>query len=128
MKRAAENLKIKAKRLLGYAIWVFVVILLISTVRNINSVRNIQSQVDSEKLKVEKMKEENAQLQAQINQAQSQDYIEKQIRNELGLSKPGEAIVVLPDPDVIRKLAPVTPVEEDTLPDPNWVRWEKLFF
>jgi cell division protein FtsL len=128
MKKAAENLKIKAKKLFGYAIWVFVVILLISTIRNINSVRNIQSQVDSEKLKVEKMKEENAQLQAQINQAQSSDYIEKQIRNELGLSKPGEAIVVLPDPDVIRKLAPITPVEEDTLPDPNWVRWEKLFF
>jgi cell division protein FtsL len=128
MKKAAENLKIKAKKILGYAIWVFVVILLISTIRNINSVRNIQSQVDSEKLKVEKMKEENAQLQAQINQAQSSDYIEKQIRNELGLSKPGEAIVVLPDPDVIRKLAPITPVEEDTLPDPNWVRWEKLFF
>jgi cell division protein FtsL len=128
MKKVTENLKIKAKKLLGYAIWVFVVILLISTVRNINSVRNIQSQVDSEKLKVEKMKEENAQLQAQINQAQSSDYIEKQIRDELGLAKPGEAIVVLPDPDVIRKLAPVTPVEEDSLPDPNWVRWEKLFF
>jgi cell division protein FtsL len=128
MKKVTENLKIKAKKLLGYAIWVFVVILLISTVRNINSVRNIQSQVDSEKLKVEKMKEENAQLQAQINQAQSSDYIEKQIRDELGLAKPGEAIVVLPDPDVIRKLAPVTPVEENSLPDPNWVRWEKLFF
>jgi cell division protein FtsL len=128
MKKVTENLKIKAKKLLGYAIWVFVVILLISTIRNINSVRNIQSQVDSEKLKVEKMKEENAQLQAQINQAQSQDYIEKQIRDELGLAKPGEAIVVLPDPDVIRKLAPVTPIEEDILPDPNWVKWEKLFF
>jgi len=128
MKKATENLKIKAKKLLGYAIWVFVVILLISTKRNINSVSNIQSQVDSEKLKVEKMKEENAQLQAQINQAQSSDYIEKQIRNEVGVTKPGEAIVVLPDPDVIRKLAPVTPIEEDSLPDPNWVRWEKLFF
>jgi cell division protein FtsL len=128
MKKVTENLKIKAKKLLGYAIWVFVVILLISTVRNINSVRNIQSQVDSEKLKVEKMKEENTQLQAQINQAQSSDDIEKQIRDELGLAKPGEAIVVLPDPDVIRKLAPITPVEEDSLPDPNWVRWEKLFF
>lgn len=128
VKKIAENLKIKARKLLGYGIWVFVVILLISTIRNINSVRNIQSQVESEKQKVAKMQVENAQIQAQINQAQSADYIEKQIRNELGLSKPGEAIVVLPDADTIRKLAPVTPIEEDTLPDPNWVRWEKLFF
>jgi cell division protein FtsB len=128
VKKLAESLKIKAKKLLGIASWVLAVILLISTVRNINNVRRIQSEVDAERLKVEKMKEDNAQLAAQIAQTQGSAFIEQQIRDKLGLVKPGEAIVVLPDEDIIRASAPEPPIEEDTLPDPNWVRWEKLFF
>jgi hypothetical protein len=42
--------------------------------------------------------------------------------------KEGEVIVVLPDEDILRKLAPLLPTEENTLPEPNWKKWEKLFF
>jgi cell division protein FtsB len=128
MKKIAENLKIKAKKLLGVAAWILTVLLLISTVRNINRVISIRNDVEKEKEIVEKMKADNAQLEAQIAQTQGSEFIEKQIRDKLGLAKPGEAIVVLPDPAILRAMAPQTPVEEDTLPDPNWVRWEKLFF
>ena len=127
MKELTENLKIKAKKLFGVASWIFALILLISTVRNINNVRRIRSDVEAERLKVEKMKEENGQLAAQIAQTQGSAFIEQQIRDKLGLTKPGEAIVVLPDEDIIRASAPEAPVEEDTLPDPNWRKWEKLF-
>ena len=74
----------------------------------------IRSAVQAEKAKVEKMKEDNAALTAQIAQIQSPEFIEGQIRNKLGLVKPGEAIVVLPDADTLRKLAPQMPVEVDT--------------
>jgi cell division protein FtsB len=110
------------------AAWILTVLLLISTVRNINRVISIRNDVEKEKEIVEKMKADNAQLEAQIAQTQGSEFIEKQIRDKLGLAKPGEAIVVLPDPAILRAMAPQTPVEEDTLPDPNWVRWEKLFF
>ncbi|MDP3994252.1 MAG: hypothetical protein Q8P91_00270, partial [bacterium] len=60
-------------------------------------------------------------------EAKKQEYIEKQLRDKLGLSKEGETIVVLPDADTLRKLVPPIPGEEEILPDPNWKKWLKLF-
>jgi len=104
-----------------------VFLLLISTVKNIGRVGSINKAVQSEKDKVEKMKQENAELEAQIAQTQGSAFIEKQIRDKLGLAKAGEAIVVLPDVEILKKLAPRIPVEENTLPDPNWKKWIHLF-
>ena len=127
MLKIIEKAKIKAKTLLGLATWVLVLFLLISTIKNIGRVKNINDAVQAEKNKVEKMKEENLQLEAQIAQTQGSAFIEKQIRDKLGLAKAGEAIVVLPSADILKKLAPQMPVEENTLPDPNWKKWLKLF-
>jgi hypothetical protein len=74
------------------------------------------------------MQAETAQLEEQIAVAEGSNFIEKQIRNKLGLVKPGEAIVVLPDAEILKKMAPQIIAEEDVLPDPNWKKWEKLFF
>jgi cell division protein FtsB len=127
MKKMIESVKNKAKTLLGVATWVLVLLLFISTIKNIGRVRSINNAVQKEKNKVEKMKEENARLEAQIAQTQGSFFIEKQIRDKLGLAKAGEAIVVLPDVQILKKLAPQTPVEENSLPDPNWRKWLKLF-
>jgi len=122
------SLEVKFKSVLEYAIWFLVVLLLISTVRNIGRVISIRKQVEVERQKVEKMQADNAKLQTQIAEAQGQDFIEKQIRNKLGLTKEGEAMVVLPDESIVRSLAPSLTSEEETLPDPNWKKWQKLFF
>jgi cell division protein FtsB len=122
-----EKVKIKAKTLIGLATWVLALFLVISSIRNIGRVRGINKAVEEEKAKVEKMKAENAALEAQIAQTQGSAFIEKQIRDKLGLAKTDEAIVVLPDAEILRKLAPGVPVEENTLPDPNWKKWMKLF-
>jgi cell division protein FtsB len=127
MLKIIESAKNKAKKLFGLAAWVLALFLLISTVRNIARVRAINSLVQDEKNKVEQMKAENAKLQAQIAQTQGEAFIEKQIRDKLGFAKAGEAIVVLPDVAILRKLAPQVPVEENSLPDPNWKKWLKLF-
>jgi cell division protein FtsB len=127
MNKIIENLKTKAKTLVSLATWVLVLFLLISTVKNIGRVRNINDAVQKEKDRVEKMKEENAALEEQIAQTQGSAFIEKQIRDRLGLAKEGEAIVVLPDSEILKKLAPQIPVEENSLPDPNWKKWLKLF-
>jgi cell division protein FtsB len=127
MKKVIENAKTKAKTLLGLITWILALFLLVSTIKNIGRVRNINNVVQNEKDKVEKMRQENAQLEAQIAQTQGSAFIEKQIRDKLGLAKTGEAIVVLPDAEILRKLAPQIPVEENTLPDPNWKKWLKLF-
>lgn len=122
-----ELLKLKFKRLLGYATWFLVAALLVSTVKNVNRVIGIREQVREEQERVEKMQADNAKLQTQIAEAQGSDFIEKQIRDKLGLSKEGEAIVVLPDESIVRSFAPTITTSEETLPDPNWKKWLKLF-
>lgn len=123
-----ESLKLKFKNLLRYLAWVMVVILLVSTIKNVNRVFSIRRQVLEEKERVEKMQSDNARLQSQIAEAQGTEFIEKQIRDKLGLSKTGEAIVILPEESVLRSLAPPLTSSEESLPDPNWVKWKKLFF
>ena len=128
MSGKARNLPDWLKKALGWGTWILVVLLLVSTVRNIQRVKGIRSQVEKEREKVAKMQAENAQLEEQIAIAEGTNFIEKQIRNKLGLVKPGEAIVVLPDTEILKKMAPQIVTEEDILPDPNWKKWKKLFF
>jgi cell division protein FtsB len=127
MLKIIEKAKIKAKKLIGIATWVLVLFLIISTVKNIGRVGSINSAVQKEKEKIEKMKEENVRLEAEIAQTQGEAFIEKQIRNKLGLAKVGESVVILPSSEILIKLAPQMPVEQNFLPDPNWKKWMKLF-
>lgn len=126
--KKTEVFRLNFKRFLGFATWVLIAILVISTIKNINRVINIKKQVEEERKKVEKLEADNAKLQERIMETQGSEYIEKQIRNKLGLAKTGEAIVVLPDEEIIKSFAPPNTVDEETLPDPNWVKWRKLFF
>lgn len=117
----------KLDKLWNWLTLVLSVLLLLSVVRNTKRVLNIRQEVENDKQKVEKLKKENEDLVAQINRNQGPEFIEKQVRDKLGLIKQGEKLVVLPDKDTLRKLAPQIPQEKNTLPDPIWKRWLKLF-
>jgi cell division protein FtsB len=127
-KQKSETAKAKIKKVLGYISWVLVVILAVSVFRNLNKVSSIKKQVEAERQKVEKMRAENAELQAKITEAQGMEYIDKQMHDELGLSKDGEVVVVLPEESVVRSFAPPVSTDVETLPEPNWMKWKKLFF
>jgi cell division protein FtsB len=111
-----------------YAIWGLILILALSVFKNIGRTAQISNQIRTEKAKLSKIQADNNKLVEELAQTQNPNFIEKEIRNKLGLGKAGEAIVVLPDAEILRKLAPQTPSEVDTLPDPNWLKWKKLFF
>lgn len=117
----------KFRKILNYATWVLVAILLFSAFKNIGKVINIRRQVEEERTKVEKLEKENAILMTRIAESQESEYIEEQIRNRLGFVKGGETKVILPDEDVVRSFAPSLDMDTDFLPDPNWVKWLHLF-
>jgi len=115
------------KKFVGYFILLLLVLMTASIIRNIGKVRAIRNEVAKEKERIEKLKAENEELQRKIEETQSDEFIERQIRDKLGLTKEGEIVVVLPDEEILRSLAPKIENEEDTLPDPNWKKWLKLF-
>jgi len=122
------SLKARFAKLWGYFVWLLVIILVVSTTRNIGNVKRVESDVQAERGRLAKIEKDNEDLKNQIAQAQSPDFIETEIRNKLGLAKSGEAIVVLPDAAILRQLTPQPSQEADVLPDPNWKKWLKLFF
>ena len=59
-------------------------------------------------------------LKDKLEFTQSQEFIERQAREKLGLVKPGETVMI------ITPLEATQSVIAETLP--NWKRWLKLFF
>lgn len=137
-RKIAENLKIGniksvglnagLQKVVGYGIWLVILLLSVSVARNLAKVADIRYEVAKEKEKVAKMEKINKDLEKQIAGTQGVDFIEKQVRNKLGLVKSGEAMVVLPDPEIVKRLAPIIDDQNDTLPEPNWKKWGHLFF
>jgi cell division protein FtsB len=122
--------KIKA-RLKTYSNIVFIVIsllMLASLSRNIIKVREAKERLKEKEENIEKIKGENEELNQRADVFKSEEFIEKQLRDKLGLAKEGETIIVLPDEETIRKFAPSDEKEEEILPDHNWKKWFKLFF
>lgn len=73
-----------------------------------------------------KLQTENRQLQDKLSQVNSPQFIEEQARDQLGLSKKGETVVIIPDEKLnqvlgISKLAPEVKL-------PNWLGWWRVFF
>ncbi len=114
-------------KLKGYLMLAIAILLTLSIVSNIGKIIQIRGEVARERAKIEKQKKENEELARTVADTQGPSFVEKEVRDKLGLVKKGETIVVLPDVETLRSLAPKPPVEEDALPDPNWRKWLKLF-
>jgi len=123
-----QNMKRLTGKIAVYGMWILIVLLAFSAVRGVNTAARVRAQIAADQDKVAKMQKDNDDLQNKILLTQGSDYMEREIRNKLGLVKSGEAIVVLPDADILRKLAPPNVQDTESLPDPNWRKWEKLFF
>lgn len=121
-------LKTKLKLISTISVLLFTILLSISLLKSINNITSGTQKVKDAEIKVKDLEKQNAELEIKVETVQTQDFIEKQARDKLGLAKPGETVVVLPDPEILRKLAPERSTEETALPDPNWKKWMKIFF
>lgn len=125
--KLVQAIKDKLKNYFSYFLIFFAFILIVSLARNILKVNRASKKIEEAQVQVGELKKENEELKVKIESLKSEEYREKQLRDRLGLAKEGEIIVVLPDEEILRKLAPKREVEEDVLPDPNWKRWIHLF-
>ena len=117
----------KVSRYSNILVIIFAAFLLISLVRNINRINKAGKRIEEKSFKVQDLAEDNEKLKRQLEEIESTEYIEKQIRNNLGMAREGEIVIVLPEDDVLRVYAPEEFVEEDVVPVPNWVKWKNLF-
>lgn len=74
---------------------------------------------------VAKSKEENQQLKEQMSAVKRPSFIEKQAREKLFMTKPGEQIVVIPDNIMLSEKTEKPALTETKA---NWQLWWELFF
>lgn len=130
MKKAnlLEKVKNRLKTYYVYLIILLSALFVFSVVRSVFRVFEAKQRTGQASEKVEKLKQENEELQRKLAEVKGEAYQEKQLRDKLGLAKEGEIVIVLPDKEILRKIVPVINEEEDTLPDPTWKKWLKLFY
>ena len=110
-----------------YAALLLVAVLIISLIRNVLKLSSANEKIKREADVVESLKDKKEEIQKQLEYVQSQDFIEQEARNKLGLAKEGEIIIILPDEESLKKLSPRREEEQELLPEPNWKRWLGLF-
>lgn len=114
-------------RIVDYLLLILIAVLAVSLVRNIIETHSTDQEIKREEGKVKELQEKQKELEEKLAMTKSQEYIEKQLRDKLGLVRDKEIVVILPDTEVVKRFAPKTKEEEKILPDPIWKKWAKLF-
>lgn len=115
----------RQNRLIRIIIIVVGIGLIISLSRNIYRLLKAGDQVKLAQERLEELEIEHQELLELRDYYQSEEFIEKEARDKLNLSRPEETVVILP-PNVGEIVGKITPSPAPELP--NWRRWLKLFF
>lgn len=110
------------RRLINGLIIVIGLYLIVSFSRDIWGLLNKNKEIDKEQQKLEKLKDDNLVLKQRLEYVQSEEFVEKEARDKLGMVREGEAVVLMPENT---SQALETQVQEET---PNWKKWWQLFF
>lgn len=100
--------------------------LIVSFTRDLWVLRQKEKEITQSQLQLEKAKIGNKGLKEELEYVQSEAFIEKEARDKLGMAKPGETVLVLPQLEGIVNFVSFGEAEEKELP--NWQRWWRLFF
>ena len=104
------------------------VLLSFSLFDGISRMKEVASRIDRERDKVDKLKTQGDELREDLEIAMSEEFIEKQLRDNLGLAKDGEIVVILPDKEAVKYFAPRLDEDEEIVLKPNWKKWFEVFF
>lgn len=113
------------KRLVTSLIIIFSFYLIVSLSREIIELIQKEQVIEQEQLKLEELMVETQLLKEELNYVQSEEFVEKEARGKLGLSKEGETIVVLPEnfEEMVESSRKGIGVEKI----PNWRKWLRIF-
>ena len=122
-----EKLKQRLIKARVYVLIILVFLFGLSLFKNILKINEAKNRIQKEKEKVIKFEQEGRILEEELKKMQGNEFLETQLRDKLGLAKKGESVVILPDPETLKKLVPEIPDEKDYLPDPPYKKWLKIF-
>lgn len=106
--------------------------LMLNLSQSIISLTTKNKELEQANDKVEKEISRNSQLISELSKVQNPKYIEQQAREKLGMSRPGETVVVVPEEAVVQMASLTASLSADFYArfdeTPNWQKWVKLFW
>lgn len=108
---------------LKYVLLFFLIFVIVSLLENTVGLVEKGLVVRKEKGKLEQLRAENQQLRARLDYVKTDDFLEQEARNNLGLTKE-ESVLILPEGVLGQEK-----IAEDTSGKPSpWRQWWELFF
>ena len=102
-------------------LYLFLIFVIISLIKNIFDYQKKYQFYLGFKNSLEKEKKENLSLKTEYLKKTDPAELEKTIRNRLNLTRPDEAVVIIPEPSP-------TPIIIIPTPIPNWRQWWMVYF
>jgi cell division protein FtsB len=113
------------KKLISSLIIIFGLYLIVSLSREIFDLIQKEKIIDQEQLKLEQLEVETQILREQLGYVQSEEFVEKEAREKLGMTKEGETVVILPEDFEAMVEQSRGAIEPEEIP--NWKQWLGLF-
>ena len=106
---------------------VFLFVLAVSFLQNISKLRLAREIIKSEKDTNDEIAEQVLELQEELGEARSDEFLEEQLRDGLGMAKRGEVVLVMPEEEYIKSLVSLSPDSSEEQARPNWQKWIEVF-
>jgi len=94
--------------------------LIVTTLRSMVDLWRARDKLTRREQAVVALQKQHDELLRQQNKVESPGYLERIARDQLGLAKPGEEIVIIPEE--LLAMGPVASADAT----PNWKRWARL--
>lgn len=101
--------------------------LIVSFSRDLWHLWQKEGEIRKSQLKLEELRVKNEELKKQLEYVKSETFLEKEAREKLGLAKPGETVLILPE-NLEEALGINPPSISENQRLSNWERWWRLFF
>lgn len=101
--------------------------LIVSLVQQIVCLWRAEEGIKMAQKKAEEARRENEELIGELKHVQSDEFVEQESRDKLGLGREGEMIVVLPQGLLEKEAEKVKKDKEEPEKVPNWQQWKEVF-
>lgn len=95
--------------------------------RNLSKLKKAKERIAEKEKEINELRKKNDEIKDRLKEISSEAYIEKQLRDNLGMSKEGEKVIVLPDEETLKGLVPEINKTEEETKLPNWKMWLDFF-
>lgn len=115
------RLSMNKKRVFRWAIILGCLYLIVTTSQSIIDLWHSGDKLTTREAQLVALQKQQQDLLKEKKRVESESYLEKIARNDLGLSKPGEEVIIIP----LELLVQTTVATPDATP--NWKKWTNLF-